>query len=65
VVSNARKFGLSVGCVKSGDGLGLTLLAPDSVESILNGRQPGAITLAVPMRPFAVEGKRAAHPRCR
>ena len=33
---------------------GLTLLAPDVVEGILDGRQPPEITLAVLMRPFAV-----------
>jgi hypothetical protein len=32
----------------------LTLLAPQIVETILDGRQPGAMTLAVLMRPFAV-----------
>src|SRR5262245_59302518 len=35
--------------------LRLTLLAPDIVETILNGRQPAQITLAGLMRPFAVE----------
>jgi hypothetical protein len=35
--------------------LRLTLLAPDIVEAILAGRQPTGITLAVLMRPFAVE----------
>jgi hypothetical protein len=34
--------------------LRLTLLAPDIVEAILDGRQPVAMTLAVLMRPFAV-----------
>ena len=34
--------------------LRLTLLAPDIVEAILDGRQPAHITLAVLMRPFAV-----------
>ena len=34
--------------------LRLTLLAPDIVEAILNGRQPAKITLVVLMRPFAV-----------
>jgi hypothetical protein len=33
--------------------LRLTLLAPDLVEAILDGRQPTAMTLAVLMRPFA------------
>jgi hypothetical protein len=35
--------------------LRLTLLAPDIVEAILNGRQPAEMTLAVLMQPFAVE----------
>jgi hypothetical protein len=35
--------------------LRLTLLAPDIVEGILGGRQPADVTLAVLMRPFAVE----------
>jgi hypothetical protein len=35
--------------------LRLTLLAPDIVEAILGGRQPAQLTLAVLMRPFAVE----------
>jgi len=35
--------------------LRLTLLAPDIVEAILDGRQPGEMTLAVLMKPFAVE----------
>src|SRR5688572_4032642 len=35
--------------------LRLNLLSPDIVESILNGRQPAHLTLAVLMRPFAVE----------
>jgi hypothetical protein len=34
--------------------LRLTLLAPDIVEAILDGRQPPEMTLAVLMRPFAV-----------
>jgi hypothetical protein len=34
--------------------LRLTLLAPDIVEAILDGRQPADLTLAVLMRPFAV-----------
>ena len=34
--------------------LRLTLLAPDIVEAILDGRQPAGLTLAVLMRPFAV-----------
>jgi hypothetical protein len=32
----------------------ITLLAPDIVEAILDGRQPAAITLAALMRPFAM-----------
>ena len=32
----------------------MTLLAPDSVEAILDGRQPAEMTLAVLMQPFAV-----------
>ena len=35
--------------------LRLTLLAPDIVEAILGGRQPANVTLAVLMKPFAVE----------
>jgi hypothetical protein len=34
--------------------LRLTLLAPDMVEAILNGRQPAEMTLAALMQPFAV-----------
>jgi hypothetical protein len=34
--------------------LRLTLLAPDIVEAILGGRQPGQMTLAVLVRPFPV-----------
>ena len=34
--------------------LRLTLLAPDIVEAILDGRQPAEMTLAGLMRPFAV-----------
>jgi len=34
--------------------LRLTLLAPDIVEAILEGRQSAEVTLAVLMRPFAV-----------
>ena len=34
--------------------LRLTLLAPDIVAAILNGRQPAETTLAVLMRPFLV-----------
>ena len=35
--------------------LRLTLLAPDIVEAILDGRQPAGMTLAGLMRPFEVE----------
>ena len=35
--------------------LRLTLLAPDIVEAILDGRQPVEMTLAVLMEPFPVE----------
>jgi hypothetical protein len=38
--------------------LRLTLLAPDIVESILDGRQLAALTLAVLMKPFPVEWER-------
>ncbi len=38
--------------------LRLTLLAPDIVEMILDGRQPPEMTLAVLMRPFAVGWER-------
>ena len=34
--------------------LQLTLLAPDIVEAILDGRQPTEMTLAVLMQPFPV-----------
>ena len=34
--------------------LRLTLLAPDIVEAILDGRQPKEMTLAVLMKPFPV-----------
>jgi hypothetical protein len=34
--------------------LRLTLLAPDIVDAILEGRQPVSMTMAVLMRPFAV-----------
>ncbi len=34
--------------------LHLTLLAPDIVEAILDGRQPAEMTLAALMKPFAV-----------
>lgn len=35
--------------------LRLTLLAPDIVEMILDGRQPPALTMAALMKPFPVE----------
>lgn len=38
--------------------LRLTLLAPDRVEEILNGRQGAAVTLAGLMEPFPLEWKR-------
>ena len=34
--------------------LRMTLLAPDIVESVLDGRQPTKVTLALLMRPFPV-----------
>jgi hypothetical protein len=43
----------------------LTLLAPDIVEAILNGRQPPAITLAILMRPFAVEWQQQQADLCK
>ena len=36
----------------------LTLLAPDIVEAILEGRQPAAVTLKKLMEPFPVEWER-------
>jgi hypothetical protein len=38
--------------------LRLTLLQPETVEAILNGRQPAGMTLAVLMRPFSVKWER-------
>jgi hypothetical protein len=35
--------------------LRLTLLAPDIVEAILDGRQPDGVTLPALMEPFPVE----------
>jgi hypothetical protein len=35
--------------------LQLTLLAPDIVDAILNGRQPRTLSLASAIRPFLVE----------
>ena len=37
--------------------LRLTLLVPDLVEAILDGRQPAEMTLAVLMKPFPVDWK--------
>ncbi len=42
--------------------LRLTLLAPDIVEAILDGRQPAEVTLAGLMRPFAVQWVRQREP---
>jgi hypothetical protein len=42
--------------------LRLTLLAPDIVEAILDGRQPAHMTLAVLMRSFAVGWKEQPNP---
>lgn len=41
--------------------LRLTLLAPDIVETILDGRQPAAVTLAGLMKPFPVEWEQQKH----
>jgi len=38
--------------------LRLTLLAPDLVEAILDGRHPTTLSLAMAMRPFSVEWRR-------
>jgi hypothetical protein len=38
--------------------LRLTLLAPDIVEAILDGRQPAEMTLAALMTPFPVAWER-------
>ena len=40
--------------------LRLTLLAPDIVEAILDGRQPEAITLPKLMKPFSTDWERPA-----
>jgi integrase len=46
---------LGYGCgLRAGEVVRLTLLAPDIVEAILDGRQPVEMTLAVLMRPFPV-----------
>ena len=44
--------------------LRLTLLAPDIVEAILDGRQPEGITLPGLMEPFPVEWGRQKHGVC-
>jgi hypothetical protein len=41
--------------------LRLTLLAPDIVEAILDGRQPEGMTLPKLMRPFPIEWQRQNH----
>jgi hypothetical protein len=41
-----------------GDVLRLTLLAPDIVEAIVEGRQPEEMTLPVLMKPFPVVWER-------
>jgi hypothetical protein len=45
--------------------LRMTLLAPDIVESILDGRQPVEMTLALLMRPFPVVWKEQVEARFR
>ena len=44
--------------------LRLTLLAPDIVEAILDGRQPEGMTLPGLMEPFPVEWERQKHGVC-
>ena len=41
--------------------LRMTLLAPNIVEAILDGRQPAEMTLAVLMRPFPLNWGQQAH----
>jgi hypothetical protein len=43
--------------------LRLTLLAPDIVEAILDGRQPAKMTLAELMKPFPVSWNQQFPPR--
>jgi len=47
-----------------GDILWLTLLAPEIVEAIVEGRQPAEMTLPVLMKPFAVEWVRQSAEAC-
>ncbi len=44
--------------------LRLTLLAPEIVEAILDGRQPEEMTLPGLMKPFPAEWARRVAPRC-
>jgi hypothetical protein len=44
--------------------LRLTLLTPDIVEAILDGRQPDGMTLPGLMKPGPVEWTRRVAPRC-
>ncbi len=45
--------------------LRLTLLAPDVVEAILDGRQPPGLTLPVLLKPFPVEWEEQRRALCR
>ena len=45
--------------------LRLTLLAPDIVEAIVDGRQPAELTLPVLLRPFPVEWAEQRRVLCR